>query len=125
MCAICSRRRRHFRTVLPDEDVEHRQNLAVVGHQRLPDEALPVWPLVARDQRLQHLQHLHDHPLLSRVQRSCAHATAPTPAVRTLKSTDEEKESRRGGGKKSDMAGSKMLVTVARIKQRNALMPGI
>ena len=80
----CSRCRRHFRTVLPDEDVEHRQNLAVVGHQRLPDEALPVRPLVARNQCLQNLQHFHDHRLLSRVQRSCAHATAPAPAVNLI-----------------------------------------
>lgn len=60
---------RTARTILPDEDVEHRQDLAVVRHKRLPDEPLPVRPLVTGHERLEHLKDLDDHSLLSRVER--------------------------------------------------------
>lgn len=58
-------------TVLPYEDVQHRKNLAVVGDECLADEAFTVRSLVARYQRLQYLENLHDHPLLPRVECRC------------------------------------------------------
>ena len=55
--------------VRPHEDVEHREDLAVVRHEGLPDEMLALGHAVARHEGLEDLQHLHDHRLGSGVER--------------------------------------------------------
>lgn len=63
-----------LRTVFPDEDVEHGQNLSVVRNECLADQSRAVARLrggLARDHELEDVQGLDDDPGISSVERVC------------------------------------------------------
>ena len=55
--------------VLADEDVEHREDLAVVRDEGLADEGGALLLRVGHDQGLQHFQSLDHHCRVARVER--------------------------------------------------------